>query len=109
MVAVENIIETLWGYLMDGNFFQFFVTIFNTYFPFGMIFWLLGLVFFIVTYLKTKSLGYGGAVATIYFVVITEIPGLVTNAYSQFAMRYFGVILAFVTGWYLYKAFKGGR
>lgn len=107
MVAVESITETLWTYLTGGNFFQFFVTVFNIYFPFGMFFWLMGLVFFIVINLKTKSLGYGGAVASIYFVIITEIPGLVTNAYSQFGMRYFGLILAIISGYYLYKAWKG--
>lgn len=103
----ENLSEILWEYLLEGRFFTYFSTVFNTYFPFGLFFWVLGFVIFIIIQFKTKSLGYGGAIACVYFVVITSIPNLVTNAYSQFGMRYFGVILGIVSGYYLYRGLKG--
>jgi hypothetical protein len=107
MSYVQNIIDTLWGYVSIGNYFQFYVTMFNTYFPFGILFWLIGILLFIVFNLKSKSLAYGGGVAGCYFVIITEIPNIVTNAYSNFAMKWFGVILALICGYYIYKEIKG--
>ena len=104
---VTNIIETLWDYFIAGDLWNFFATVFNTYFPFGSFFWLLGLVFFVVTYLKSKSLAWGGAVAGVFFVITAEIPNLVINVYSQMGLRYFGVILAMISGYHLYKIIRG--
>ena len=101
-------VETqLYTYLTGGKFFSFFTYAFNQYFPFGLFFWMLGLTIFIILQIKTKNLGYSGAVTSFYFVVVSNIPNLVTNAYSAFAMKYFGVILGLIVGYYIYRAVKG--
>lgn len=104
---MADVSETMWQYLLDGRMFNFFSTAFNQYFPYGMFFWMIGFVIFIATYLKTKSLGYGGIMASVYFVVVSNVPNLVVNLYIATAMRYFGLILGAVAGYYLYKAIKG--
>jgi len=98
--------ETLWSYLTQGNFKLFFIMALNSYLPYGLFFWFLGFALFIIFYLKVKNLAYSGLLVSLYFVVISS-SGLVINAYSAFAMRYFGLVLGLVIGYYLYRALKG--
>ncbi|RLF61823.1 MAG: hypothetical protein DRN33_06370 [Thermoplasmata archaeon] len=104
---MEQVSGQLYTYLTEGKFFTFFSYAFNQYFPFGLFFWMLGLTMFSIIQIKTKNLGYSGAVTSLYFVVVSNIPNLVTNAYSSFAMKYFGLILGLITGYYIYRAIKG--
>jgi hypothetical protein len=101
-------INILFGYLTSFDIWNFFVTLFNFYFPFGMLFWMIGFVLFIVVNIKTKSLPYASGMMAIYFVILADVPGLIVNAYSQMAMRYVGLIIGAVAGYYLYKEIKGG-
>jgi len=101
--------ETFWSLLIKGDFWNFFVQIFNFYFPYGMFFWILGFVIFLIVELKTKSLGFASIVAITYFVLISSVPGLVVNVYSRIAMRYIGIIGGLIIGYYLYKAVRGSR
>lgn len=104
---VEVMTDILWDYLMAGNIFQFFVQILNYYFPFGLFFWMLGFVLFIIINIKTKSLGYASMLSATFFVLVSLVPGLVVSAYARMAMRYIGLIAGLVSGYYLYKAVKG--
>jgi hypothetical protein len=104
---VDYLNDILWTYLMNGDYFNFFTTALNTYFIFGIVFWFIGFVIFLIAELKTKNLGYAGGVSAVYFVILSYIPNLVTNAYSMFAMRYFGIILSLVCGLYIYRSIKG--
>ena len=101
-----NLITSLWDAISSGNFYQFFTILFNQYFPFGSFFWLLGLTLFVVIHLKTKNLGFSGMVASVYYVVMGS-SGIVVNVYSSMGMKYFGIILGVIVGWYLYRAIKG--
>ena len=98
--------DTLFSYLTQGNLWNYFLLALNTYFPYGLFFWFLGFALFIIFYLKVKNLAYSGLFVSLYFIVISS-SGLVINAYSMFAMRYFGLILGFIIGYYLYRALKG--
>jgi len=111
MFWVDNmtgLTPTLWNYISSGRPDLFLITLFNQYFPYGMFWWMMGFVLFIITHLKTKNLAYSGALTTLYFVALPY-TGFITNVYSRTAMQYFGAILGLVIGYYLYRAFKGGR
>jgi len=103
-MAVEG---QLFTYLTEGKFFTFFSYAFNQYFPFGLFFWMIGLVVFLILQIKTKNLAFSGGIGALYFIIISNIPGLVTNAYSSFAMKYFGIVLGLIAGYYIYRAVKG--
>jgi hypothetical protein len=102
-----SIATTLYDFLMSFDLYNFFVFLGNYYFPFGSLFWIIGFVLFLIVDIKTKNMAYGGAVASIFFVIISSIDGLVINAYSLFAMRYMGIIIALICGFFIYKSFKG--
>ena len=104
---MNGVISQLWTYLTGGHFFSFYTYAMNTYFPYGMFFWMLGLTIFGVMQIKTKNLGFAGAMTSIYFIVLAQIPNIVTNIYSRTAMNYFGMILGLIAGYYIYKAVKG--
>lgn len=104
---VVDITDVLWDYILRLDFWNFFVTLFNTYMPYGLFFWLVGLVIFFVIDLKSKNLGYAGAIACIYFVMISSIPNLIINAYSLTAMRLVGILIGLIASYYIYKDIKG--
>jgi len=104
---MNPVIDTLWNYLIGGQFFEFYTYFMNTYFPFGLFFWMVGFILFSVLQIKYENMAFAGAVAAIYFVIVSEIPGMVTYSYSKLGMQWFGFVLALVTGYYLYKTIKG--
>jgi len=106
---VTDLSSTLIDYLTAGDIFNYFVVLFNQYFPYGIFFWITGFILFSIMYLKTKSIGYGGIFLSLYFVVISHIPNLVVSAYVNFAMKYAGIMLGLISGYYIYNAIKGRR
>lgn len=98
----------MWTYLTNMDISNLFIYALNYYFPYGMLFWLIGLAIFIIVNLKTRSLIYSTIPLAIYFVLISSVPGLIINAYSRMAMQYIGFILILVSGYYLYTIIKGG-
>ena len=101
--------DTIVTYFLNAEFFNGFAYVFNNYFPFGSFYWLIGLVVFGVFHFKYKNLAYSGTIGALYFWTISEIPFLVTNFYSNFAMKWFGGILGLIAGYYIYKMVKGGQ
>jgi len=104
---MDSLIDLLWSQLIGFDLWNFYVSVFNYYFPFGSFFWMVGIVIFIVMDLKTKSLPYASGMMAIFFVIISTTPNLVINAYSMMAMRYVGLIIGAVSGYYIYKELKG--
>jgi len=102
---MTGLTETLWTYLTGGQIKEFFIVLFNQYFPFGSIFWMIGFTILIILHLKTKNLAFACIPTMIYFLVISS-SGLVVNAYSATGMKYFGIILGLVIGFYLYRGVK---
>ena len=103
---MEQITSTLWDLILQGQYKQFYVQLFNYYFPYGLIFWAIGFVLFIAVQIKTKNLAYAGIVAALYFEVISS-SGLIVNAFAVMAMKYFGIILGLACGYYIYRMVKG--
>lgn len=93
-------------YLVAGQFKNFFVALLNDYFPFGLLFWMVGLAVFLILHYKTKNFAYSGAVTTAYFLVISS-SDLVTGIYVKTAMQWFGILLGIFVGYYIYKVLKG--
>ena len=98
--------NVLFEYLKAGEFRNFFVALFNDYFPYGLLFWLIGFAVFLMIHYKTRNFAFSGAVATVYFLVISS-SGFVTGIYVKSAMQFFGIILGILTGYYIYKSIKG--
>jgi len=98
--------EALFNYLTQGDFYNFFIQLLNYYFPYGLFFWLVGLMLFIVIQLKTKTTLYSLMVTTIYFVVISN-TGLVVNVWAREVMRWVGMGLTLMLGYEIYLAIKG--
>ena len=105
---MDYVTDTVINYFLNAEYFSAFSYAFNNYFPFGSFFWLIGLVIFGVFHFKTKNLAWSGSMGALYFFVISEIPLLVTNAYSNLLMKWFGLILGLIAGFYIYKIIKGG-
>ncbi len=95
--------QQLYDKALGGEYQSFYVQLFNYYFPYGVFFWFLGFILFGVMHLKTKNFTYAGAFASIYFLIIGS-SGLIVNAYSAMAMKYFGLCLGIVLGYYIYRA-----
>ena len=104
---MNTIVQQLIQALTSLDLKTYFVTVLNLYFPYGFIWWGIGLVLFIIAHLKTRNLAFAGALVGLYFVVLGN-SGLVTNLYSQMFMKYIGLILGVVAGFYLYRSLKGG-
>jgi hypothetical protein len=104
---IEDAATIAWGYFMQGDLWSYFTYILNFYFPYGLFFWLVGFVIFIVIQLKTESLIYATIPLALYFVIISSIPNLIINAYALMAMRYVGFILVIISGYYLYTIIRG--
>jgi hypothetical protein len=105
MPLVKAVSLSLMNYLTDFNFFQFFVTFFNSVIPFGLFFWGGGLVLFMVINMKTDNMAYAGAILTFYMVGISS-TGMITNIYSATAMRYVGILIGFICAYYIFKAVR---
>lgn len=103
---MRDIISTLWTQITAMNIQQWMITFANQYFPFGLFWWMIGIVIFMVFHIKTKDLAYSSIFLALYFVALPE-TGLITNVFSLSAMRYAGIIIGAVAGYYLYKAWKG--
>lgn len=98
---------TMYGYLVSGAFFTFFSALFNSYMPWGIGWFLMGITLFIVVQIKSSNMGYAGMVSTIWFVGIFSVPNLVTNAFGVFWIKLFGTILGLaVIFFYLYRLIK---
>jgi len=97
----------LYTTLSTGDVEMWVVKLLNQYFPYGMFFWMVGFGIWIISQAKTKNLGYSSAFASAYFVVISS-TGLVYNAWSVMFMRYFGIFIGLLSGFYIYKSMKGG-
>lgn len=97
---------SLWAYLVAGHIKDFFILLLNQYFPFGVFFWLVGAAIFTSIHYSTKNLGYAGGVASLYFIWMGS-SDFVVSVYSAMAMRYFGIILGVIIGWYIYRSIKG--
>jgi hypothetical protein len=108
---MSDLSSLLFGYVTQLDFFNFFVQLFNFYFPFGSFFWLVGVVLFVVTELKTKSITYATMPTTIWFVIVSNISYngvyLVVNAYARMAMNYVGLVLTIILGLQLWTLIKG--
>lgn len=91
--------------------FQYYVALMNQYFPAGSLFWMIGIVIFVVTQVKTKNLMYAAMIAGLYFILVPDMgvagQPLITNIYSATAMRFFGLISGLIAGYYLYKIIRG--
>lgn len=98
----------LYNYLIAGDLNNFFIILFNFYFPFGSFFWIVGAVIFFTAHLKTKNLAFAGGMVSIYFVMISS-SGWIVNAYSVLAMRWFGLGLGLIVGYYMYRMWRGTR
>lgn len=105
---MNQITDSLYGSLMSSNMKAYYVQLFNSYTPFGMFFWMVGFILFLVIHMKTKDYAYSGSVTAVYFYVIgsSEL-GLIDNAYASSAMQWFGLILTLTVGYYIYKVWKG--
>lgn len=101
-----EIFSLLKDYLVAGQYKNFFVALLNDYFPFGLLFWLVGLAVFLMIQYKTRNFAFSGAVTTAYFLIISS-SGLVTGLYVKTVMQWFGVILGIFVGYYIYKVLKG--
>jgi hypothetical protein len=106
VLKMATTISELYDDLLAGNIYDYFVKLLNDYFPFGLLFWLVGAVLFIVFYLKTKNTLYSLIVTTIYFNLI-NLTGLVTNAYVRMSLQYVGFALILTLGYYLYIIMRG--
>ena len=105
-MMVVKITDNLWDLILQGDFRNFYIQLFNNYFPHGMFFWATGFVLFLTIHMKTKDFTYSGAITAVYFMVISG-TGLVVNANAIAPMRYFGIVLGIATGWYIYRTLKG--
>jgi|GEM_PF-3488330 len=99
-------VNQLFNYLIRLDFKDFFVTLFNTYMPYGLPFWMLGFVVMFIAHLKTKNLAFAGIIGASYFFIMGN-SGLVTNAISATAMQYIGLFIGAITGFYLYRTLRG--
>lgn len=106
---MSDVVPILWEYLLGGQLWNYFVYMLNFYFPYGMFFWMLGFVLFLIIQLKSESLIYATIPLAVYFVIISSIDGLVINAYSRMAMQYVGLVLVLVSGYYLYRIVRGNE
>ena len=95
----------LWGLLTVMNINNYYIVLFNQYFPFGLFFWFVGITLYGVIHLKTKNMAYAGMVTAIFFFSMSE-SGFVINVYSNMIMKYFGLLLGIIAGWYFYKSLK---
>jgi len=92
-------------YLINMQWKDYFVYMLNTVLPYGMLFWVIAIMLYFVLYNKTRNFAFPSAVVSIYFIVVSY-TGLVTNAVSSLAMRYFGIGMGLIVGLYLYTAVK---
>lgn len=102
---INDLTTTLFDLAISGNLGQFYVQLFNFYFPFGMVFWMVGIGIFAAVQLKTKNFAFSGSMLTLYLVGLIS-SGWVVNAYILIAMKYFGLVVGLITGYYLYKSWK---
>jgi hypothetical protein len=63
---MAQLIETLYGYLIDGNLRQFWIQLLNYYFPYGLFFWMVAAAIFGIVHMKTQNMAYSGAVVAMY-------------------------------------------
>ena len=103
---MPDLISIMYNYLLARDFWNFFSVLFNQYIPYGMFFWMIGLIIFVITHMKTKNLAYASLLVSFYFVSVDAF-GIITNIYSAMAMRYIGIVIGIVAGYYIYRAWKG--
>lgn len=103
-----NLGAELWGLLMAMDIHNYYIVLFNQYFPYGLFFWFVGITLFGVIHLKTKNMAYSGMVAAIFFFGMGE-SGFVINVYSSLIMKYFGLMIGLIAGWYLYRGVKSSK
>ncbi len=103
---MTQLIETLYGYLIDGNLRQFWIQLLNYYFPYALFFWMVGAVIFGIVHMKTQNMAYSGAVVAMYLTLISS-SGFVVNAYSEMIMRMVGLFIGLIAGYYIYRSWKG--
>jgi len=104
---MHETISMLHSLIASGNYGGFLITLFNQYFPFGIFFWMIGILLFIISHIKTKNLVFSGGILATYLMVVGY-SGVVTNIYSTELMKWGGIIIGIMVGWYIYRAFKGG-
>jgi hypothetical protein len=100
-----GLIDDCYGLLLEGEFWEFYRTLFNSYFAYGFIFPLFGFVIFGVIHMKSKNMAYSGAVTAVYFLGIGTLE-IMTNAFSVMAMTYFGLFIAIIIAIYMYRSMK---
>lgn len=104
-MTAPPVIGSLWTLLGDGNILQYFIVLLNQYFPFGILFWFVGIIIFGTVQYSTKNFAFAGIVATVFFFGIGS-SGIVTSVYSAMAMRYFAVIMGCIVAYALYRGTK---
>ena len=102
-----EIFETLWRFVEAGQYGQALTYTFNNYFPYASIIWLFGFAIFAIIYKKTRNLVWAGLPTSAYFLILSSTP-YITSIYVRMAMRYFGIILGVIVGYYVYRMMKGG-
>jgi len=98
--------EQLFNYITTGEIKQFYIVLFNQYIPYGIFFWMVGAIMMLITHNKTHNLAYAVFIASVYFVAL-PVTGLIVSVYSMTMMKYFGLIIGVVSGYYIYRAVKG--
>lgn len=103
---VDQLVTTLFGHLTNMQMTQFFIVLFNQYIPYGIFFWGLGIVVLIISHMKTRNLAYSALIMCFFFVAMSYTP-FITNIYSQMMMRWFGLIVGIICGFYIYRGIRG--
>lgn len=103
---MQILTDTLWNYLISGEYKQMFVSLFNSYFPFGLPFWLIAMAIFAAIHEKTKNLGFSGVVTSVYMLVISS-TDLVVNAHAIMALKITGSLMMIISGYYMFRVAKG--
>jgi len=101
-----ELLNVLRDYLVGGEYKNYYVTLLNDYYPFGLLFWMVGMAIFLILQYKTRNFAFSGAVTSFYFIVISS-SGLITGLYTKMVMQWFGAILGVLVGYYIYKTIKG--
>lgn len=90
----------------SGSMSDFYIELFNNYYPLGVFWLLIGVAIFSIIQIKTKNMAWSSGVTTVYFVLLAG-SQLITNAYSQNYLELFGMFVGLVVlGTYLYITFK---
>jgi len=97
--------DLAFNYMINGNWYNYFVYLLNSYMPYGLFFWIIGFMFFLILHRKTQNLAFSAAFGSVYFIAISE-SGLVINTFANLAMKYFGIMLGAIVGYYVYRLIR---